>query len=424
MTGPTADTSIRSPVRFGWLLLQLVGLLGVFRVYAVETPAFFVLGVLCVAGFVVHYWLPSRHRRAFYVVFSMAAAFAILEWRTVLVLHGIGLALFAVVRAPVPYLVRLAVVLLAGVGLMSARAAAPPLIPEQLWPVLGGLFMFRMIVYMYDLRHLSEPPSLLDYLSYFYLLPNYYFLLFPVVDYKTMLHTRDRGDIHDVAQVGIRWICRGTIQLLLYRLIEHYRPLPEPEFVTTGWRLLEVMLLTYLLYLQVSGQFHIAIGMLRLYGFDLPETHRRYLLASSIPDFWRRINIYWKDFIAKIAYFPVFFAVRRRGETLAMILATAFAFVLTWALHSYQWFWLRGEFLLTWPDVLFWATLGVLMTGSLLWEQRRRRRPAPRRRGWTGGIAHAACVVATLLTIVVLWSLWQSPTMSAWLDLVTYWSHG
>ena len=56
---------------------------------------------------------------------------------------------------------------------------------------------------------------------------------------------------------------------------------------------------TYLLYLRVSGQFHIIVGMLHLFGYDLPETNHRYLLARSVNDFWRRVNIYWKDFMVK-----------------------------------------------------------------------------------------------------------------------------
>ena len=38
----------------------------------------------------------------------------------------------------------------------------------------------------------------------------------------------------------------------------------------------------YLLYLRVSGQFHMACGMLHLFGFQLPETHHHYLLAIGL----------------------------------------------------------------------------------------------------------------------------------------------
>ncbi len=63
----------------------------------------------------------------------------------------------------------------------------------------------------------------------------------------------------------------------------------------------------------MSGQFHIIVGMLHLFGFNLPETHHSYFLASSFTDFWRRINIYWKDFMMKIFFYPAYFALSKRG---------------------------------------------------------------------------------------------------------------
>jgi GNAT superfamily N-acetyltransferase len=65
-------------------------------------------------------------------------------------------------------------------------------------------------------------------------------------------------------------------------------------------------LATFLLYLRVSGLFHLIVGLLRLFGFALPETHHLYYLSSSFTDFWRRINIYWKEFLTKVVFYPTF----------------------------------------------------------------------------------------------------------------------
>ena len=48
------------------------------------------------------------------------------------------------------------------------------------------MFMFRMIVYLYEMKHARRPETLVDTLSYFFLLPNFCFLHFPVVDYRTL----------------------------------------------------------------------------------------------------------------------------------------------------------------------------------------------------------------------------------------------
>jgi D-alanyl-lipoteichoic acid acyltransferase DltB (MBOAT superfamily) len=283
--------------------------------------------------------------------------------------------------------------------------------------------MFRYMIYLYDVAHARAPGRLRDFLTYFYMLPNYYFLLFPVIDYQTHRQSYFKRDIHEVAQQGIAWIARGTFQLMLYRLVYHWKgPSNAPEEVTTFGALASTMVLTYLLYLRVSGQFHLIIGFMHLFGFDLPETHRKYLLARSLSDFWRRINIYWKDFMVKMVYLPVYFRLRRSGDVRAQVIATILVFVVTWFLHAYQWFWLRGEFLMTWPDTLFWAILGALVTINLLLE-RKRPGQAALSSAWQARLEPLK-VAGTFCLIVTLWSLWNSPSLSEWLDLMTWWRLG
>lgn len=400
------------PLRFLLLSVQLLAVLLVFRLFELESPLFMRLAYVCFAGFAIHYWVPAAWRYRFYVAWSVLGSVALLGATVGALLLLIGLVFFGIVRLGLPYWIRIVLVILVGIALMVGRTTGAPGVPSAFWPVIGSLFMFRMIVYLYDLRFARTTPRLIDFLGYFYLLPNYYFLLFPVVDHQTYLVCRDRRPLDVSAQVGIHWIVRGTVQLLLYRLVEEFRP--DPAAVEGIGKLLAYLVLTYLLYMRVSGQFHIAIGMLHLFGFDLPETHRRYLLASSIADFWRRINIYWKDFIVKVFYLPVFFRLRRSGELRAAAIATVVAFLATWLLHSYQWYWLLGSWLLTWPDTLFWAILGLMMVFSTVQETRQGNRP-PERSRWR----HAFGLVRTFLVIILLWSLWQSPSIPAYFDLVT-----
>ena len=182
-------------------------------------------------------------------------------------------------------------------------------VPAPVWPILGSMFMFRLIVYLYDLRHDPGLASIPRSLSYFFLLPNVCFPLFPVVDFKTFCRQYYDDDRHRIYMVGVQWIFRGVVQLILYRLVYQMLVL-DPAAVETIADLGQYLLWPYLLYLRVSGMFHIVIGMLHLFGFNLPETHHSYFLASSFTDFWRRINIYWKDFMMKVFYYPAYFALQ------------------------------------------------------------------------------------------------------------------
>jgi alginate O-acetyltransferase complex protein AlgI len=416
--------------RFLILLAQLVLLLGVIRLYRVEQSRDEYLGfsMFCVAfgAFAIHYWLPFAWKEKFWVAVSLFATVLFLPWSVAIGIVGVGAAVYLILASPLAYWLRATLVvsgLLAAMLVRGSQALFARLAPGHLmlhfWPVLGGIFMFRLIVYLYDIKEMPNRPPLIPFLAYFFILPNYFFPLFPVVDYKTMRLGYFRRDIHQVAQRGITWICRGTVQLLLYPVIHHLWELLELSGVRSFPAVVATMFLTFMLYLHVSGYFHVSVGILLLFGYDLPETNNKYLLSHSLTDFWRRINIYWKDFMVKIVYFPTYFRLRKEGDFPAKMVATAMVFVVTWALHSYQTFWLSGHFVCSWPDTLFWTVLGLLVMVNVWWEERH-----PRRRPTTGGwerLRTTASVLGTMTVILTLWSLWNAPSLTAWVDFLTWW---
>jgi D-alanyl-lipoteichoic acid acyltransferase DltB (MBOAT superfamily) len=324
--------------------------------------------------------------------------------------------LFAIIRSGLDFRWRVLAILGFGVVCAYGRATGRFPIPEHFWALFGAVFMFRLIIYLYDIKRLPGPPPFNDFVSYFFLLPNYYFLLFPVVDFKTFRKSYFQRDIHEVAQQGVWWILRGTIQLLLYRLVYQLEGMFAPTRVAVGTSVVARIILGFLLYLQVSGQFHIIVGMLHLFGYDLPETNRKYLLSRSISDLWRRINIYWKDFMVKICYLPAYFKLRRTGELRAQIVATTLVFLATWALHAYQFFWLQGKFRVTVNDTLFWTILGTLVVANVWFEAKRQKRPP--RSGWQAKATEALQIVATMSVFMLLWSLWSSNSLTEWVNFL------
>ncbi|MBA2245336.1 MAG: hypothetical protein H0W11_10295 [Gemmatimonadetes bacterium] len=378
---------------------------------------------LIFVGFVVHAALPLRLRLPFFLLLTWTAIGALFGPIYGLTLIGLGLGLIGLCHLPIAFRARVALVLLAAVLLVALRAqwipAPLPELPTLVLPILGAMFMFRLIIYLYDLRHEREPVSLWGRLSYFFLLPNICFPLFPVVDYQTYRRTYyDRSSL-EIYQKGLLWILRGTLHLLLYRVVYHYFVLSPAEVQGLGG-VVQAIVSTYLLYLRISGQFHLIIGILCLFGFNLPETHRLYLLASSFNDYWRRINIYWKDFMMKIFYYPTLMRTRRWGMNTGMVAATVVVFAGTWLLHSYQWFWLRGSFPLTSTDALFWGILGGLVVLNSLHEAKRGRKRTLGTQQWSvwAALGHSAKTVGMLVFIAVLWSLWSSPSVGDWVALL------
>ena len=433
--GPRATAEAASHIRllpFLSILLQLGLFLVVLYLYDLESRAFLHLGIAVFFGFAVHYFLPPRFRRPFFAalsLFGLATVFGFqLERWSVPGLFSaawivvLGLGIIGLCHLPVPFRARVAIVVAAGAALAAMRAGylASPW-SAGIWPVLGSMFMFRTALYLHAMRYEKQPATPVDALCYFFMLPNPCFPLFPVVDFQTLRRTYyDAADRHAIYQTGVTWLLRGTTHLILYRLVYSTYVIGAADVATVP-QLVQFLLWPFLLYLRVSGQFHIIVGMLHLFGFKLPETHRLYYLSSSFSDFWRRINIYWKDFMMKLFFYPSYVRLKKWGPTTALVVATVIVFASTWVLHAYQWFWIRGTWLLTWNDSLFWAILAALVIVNALYESTygRKRTLGTTRTSWREAAATGLKAIGVFWTIAVLWSFWSAESVREWLSAFT-----
>jgi alginate O-acetyltransferase complex protein AlgI len=392
-------------------------LLAIMKVYHVEGRALLWLTSIAVAALPVHYLLAYRWKKPFFLAVSVVGLFAVFGVVPGLVISSLALAFIALCRLPIAWSARAGLVAVAAIGLGFARMTigSSTDLADITWPVLGSMLMFRMILYLYEIKHAEQPEPLVDTLGYFFLLPNYAFKLFPVIDYRAFRRGYFAAEIHETQAIGLGMIFNGLVQLLAYRLVYHELLIPA-EDVHSPATLLAFLVCNYLLYLHVSGQFHIACGMLHLFGYRLPTTHHNYLLATGFTDYWRRINIYWKDFMIRVVFNPVAFRLKRKPRWVTLSAATTAVFVATWFLHGYQMFWLNGSWGFSVPDALFWGILGSLVLINVQWDAR--DQPSqPARSGVVSIALRVSKTVATFATIALLWSLWDSPSLHAWFGL-------
>src|SRR3954447_6021448 len=441
---PTFSASYLSrSAQFLAILAQFALIVVAIHSWQLESQLLDRLMCLALVGFVIHHFLPPRFRLPFFAMLSLLAVITGLghlgpnmgmAWLTGkittsgllyhlvpgLAVIGIGLGLIGICHLPIRFGAQLGLLAVAGAGLAFLRAHSQwfPDVTEM-WVVLGSMFMFRLMSYLYDLRHQTAPFSPSRAIAYFFMLPNVCFPLFPVVDYKTFCSTYYNEDWPRIYQTGLKWMFRGVIQLLLYRLIYQYAPLDVYK-LSSALDVAGCMLGMYLLYLRISGTFHLIVGLLLMFGFNLPETHHLYYLATSFTDFWRRINIYWKDFVMKVFFYPTHFKLRKMGTFWAMSVATMVTFLATWLLHSWQWFWIRGKLLLDWKDFSFWMILAVLVLVTAIHETTRGRKRTLRpsrvtlRQRFIVGLKAAG--IFSLMCI--LWAYWSCQSWAEFQTLI------
>jgi hypothetical protein len=418
VSAPSPALRVREVGTIALISCQLVLVLLVINQFQLESRTFFHVMLLGTAGFVVHALLPLQYRLSFFTLLSFTAIMVALGPVDGIFLVVLGLMLIGICHVPLRLAVRVG--LLLGTGTLFAvwrMELLPAPWSVAIWPILASIFMFRLALYLYTLQHDKKRPTPVQTLAYFFMLPNVCFPLYPVIDYSTFIRTYYDRDVDGIYTTGMRWIVRGLFHLILYRLVYLHLAGDPAELVTLG-DLVRFLLATFLLYLRVSGQFHLIVGVLHLYGFRLPETHHLYYLASSFTDFWRRINIYWKDFMMKLVYYPSYFKLRRWGDNIALVMSTVIVFLASWMLHSYQWFWLRGGFPLELQDALFWGILGALVVfGSLREMKRSRKRTLSRGPAWSVSLAVRRLGVFT--AICIIWSLWSADSIAGWLLMWT-----
>ena len=298
---PPAGVTIRTAElgAVAGIALQLALVLLVVREYQLESRTFFNVMLLGAVGFVIHALLPLRLRLSFFVLLSLAGITLAFGPLDALFLVAFGVALIGICHLPVRMACRVGLLLFAG-GLFALWRveALPAAWSVAIWPILASMFMFRLALYLHALHNDEVRPTPARTLAYFFMLPNICFPLYPVIDYTTFTRNYYDREAIRIYETGMRWIVRGLIHLVLYRFVYLHLTVDPADLLTLG-DLVQFLLATFLLYLRVSGQFHLIIGVLHLFGFRLPETHHMYYLASSFTDFWRRINIYWKDFMMK-----------------------------------------------------------------------------------------------------------------------------
>lgn len=402
-------------------LLQVALAVGLVYHYEIEGTALLVVLSLAAVGFAITIVSPRAYRLPLFLAVSLSGIFIVLGLRDGVWLIVLGMLLIGACHLPLKGIYRVLALVFIGGALAVARDSwdGSPW-SSALWPILGSMFMFRLILYVRATSFARANSGFWTTMAYFFMLPNLAFPLFPVVDYdgfrRSHLSMDELSmDESEVYERGILFICRGLVHLILYRLI-YANFIDDPTEIMSLGDLVQFVVGTYLLYLRVSGHFHLAIGILHLFGFALPATNRMYFLSSGFTDMWRRMNIYWTEFMTKVVFYPTYFRLKRLGQVSAIVVSTAVVFFATWFLHSYQWFWLRGGFPLRLQDALFWGVLGVLVTRGVL-KEIGTSQPAksPLRWSWKPGLKAAA----TFFTISFLWSLWSAPTFADWVWMLS-----
>ena len=118
----------------------------------------------------------------------------------------------------------------------------------------------------------------------------------------------------------------------------------------------------------------------------------------------------------KLFFYPVYMKTRSWGPVNALVFSTVIVFAFTWLLHSYQWFWLQGDFPLTTVDGVYWGVLGVLVAINSVWEIKKGKAKSLSTKKWEWGpvMKLSLKTVVTFVFLALMWSFWSSEDVADW----------
>ncbi|MBI3448964.1 MAG: hypothetical protein HY049_08635 [Acidobacteria bacterium] len=234
---------------------------------------------------------------------------------------------------------------------------------------------------------------------------------------------------------GTRQIALGFAYLLVRNIAVEHGWFPDEADIYAARRDLNAVtalaachLVLLRLFLDVTGNVHLVIGMLRVLGFDLAPGSDRPYLAKNILEFWRRWNTYYREFLTTLAYYPIVMSLKAR-PFLAIAIGGQATFLLMGFAHVFRelvWRPQRASLRGTLGDMSASIAYGIVVTAWMLkeaWSARRRRAaglaPAlPRRMSFARTLVAAAVTTSALAVIMVMFTRPAGYARSASVELL------
>ena len=293
-------------------------------------------------------------------------------------------------------------------------------------------FALRSVLYAYEAtkkRELFQGTGLVGYLLCLVVSP-LTVVNFAPIGFLVLLRGLRKEHDQSMLWRGVKEIALGVAFLTVFQIGSNIGALPDYMEVAlaadelnalTAFAACHLLLLKF--FLKVAGDIHLAVGMLRVLGFDIAPGTERPLLARNILEFWRRWNTYYRDYLLTLGYYPVAAALKRR-PMLAAAAGGAAAFILSGFAHIVQ-FLVRHPREFTLQRFLeghVWALVfGAFVIVWMLREMKRPRLPGARAGGekeagpWMR-LRQAGAVVATLSVVSLILMLYYPPLLNSQLS--------
>ncbi len=198
-------------------------------------------------------------------------------------------------------------------GLLSRlgiSVAVPDFVKNILLPLGISFYTFQALSYTLDVYfgHVGSTRSLTNFALYVAFFPQ--LIAGPIVRYADIYEQIEKRsiDLNGVFRGMLRFMAGFIKKVLLANTVakaaDSVFALASPE-LTTGIAWVGIIAYTLQIYLDFSAYSDMAIGLAKIFGFDLLENFNLPYTAKSVQDFWRRWHISLSTWFRDYLYIPL-----------------------------------------------------------------------------------------------------------------------
>ena len=210
-------------------------------------------------------------------------------------------------------------------------------VPEVALPIGISFYTFESISYAVDVYRKEAPPmkNLINFATYLSFFPH--LVAGPIVRYRNLQEqVLCRQETLQKFTAGMMRFCQGLFKKVLLAnnlaaLADRVQYMGNPSTLE-AW--LGILAYTFQIYFDFSGYSDMAIGLGKMFGFELPENFDHPYISQSVGEFWRRWHMTLGGWFREYVYIPL--GGNRKG-TLRTVRNLAVVWVLTGLWHGASW---------------------------------------------------------------------------------------
>ncbi|HEU4716914.1 MAG TPA: MBOAT family protein [Bacteroidia bacterium] len=185
-------------------------------------------------------------------------------------------------------------------------------------PIGISFYTFESITYVVDVYRKIHAPQkkFTSYLLYIIFFPK--LVAGPIIRYHEIAdQLEERNETNERRITGFIRFCTGLGKKVLianylgltadyvYGPMDNAAAGLDPHSLTLSLSWAAALAYTFQIYFDFSGYSDMAIGLARMFGFDIPENFNQPYLSESITDFWRRWHITLGAWMKNYLYIPL-----------------------------------------------------------------------------------------------------------------------